>query len=93
MRLCLPAANYVSIFDIAADIERRFPSGDLAVLFPIMSRNRFYPLLKGIVAGTRGKVHIFFSYPNDEVGNQLIEPLAFYRKGSSLPAQDRKAHV
>lgn len=85
--------NYVSTSDIAADIERRFPSGDLAVLFPIMSRNRFYPLLKGIVAGTRGKVHIFFSYPNDEVGNQLIEPLAFYRKGPSLPAHSFDENV
>lgn len=79
--------NYVSMDDIAADISSKIPKGDVAVLFPIMSRNRFYPLLRGIVAGTHGKVHIFFSYPNDEVGNQLVEPQAFYEKAPSLPSQ------
>lgn len=79
--------NYISTADIVADITRKIPDGDVSVLFPIMSRNRFYPLLRGIAEGTRGKVHICFSYPNDEVGNQLIAPLDFYRKGVSLPAQ------
>ena len=78
--------NYISTSDIASDIMRKIPDGDVAVLFPIMSRNRFYPLLRGIAEGVRGKVHICFSYPNDEVGNQLIAPLDFYRKGTSLPA-------
>ncbi len=76
--------NYVSIDDIAEDVRRKMPEGDIAVLFPIMSRNRFYPLLKGIARGASGKVHIFFSYPDDEVGNQLIDPLVFCEKGPSL---------
>lgn len=76
--------NYVTIDDIAADVRRKMPEGDIAVLFPIMSRNRFYPLLKGIAEGASGKVHIFFSYPNDEVGNQLIDPLVFCERAPTL---------
>ena len=79
--------NYISTADIAADIKRRVPSGDVAILFPIMSRNRFYPLLRGIAEGVTGKIHVCFSYPNDEVGNQLIAPMDFYRKVSALPSQ------
>ncbi len=77
--------NYVTTEDIAADVRKKFPEGDVAVLFPIMSRNRFYPLLRGIVAGTAGKVHVVFSYPTDEVGNQLIEPKNYYERMATLP--------
>lgn len=79
--------NYVSVDDIAADVREKIPGGDIAVLFPIMSRNRFYPLLKGIAQGTTGKVHIFFSYPGDEVGNQLVDPLVFCEKGLPFASQ------
>lgn len=76
--------NYVTTDDIANDVRAHFPEGDIAVLFPIMSRNRFFPLLRGIVAGASGKVHVVFSYPNDEVGNQLIPPQTYYEKIGSL---------
>ncbi len=42
-------------------------------MFPILSRNRFAMLLKGIARSTRRLV-IQFSYPSDEVGNQLFDP-------------------
>lgn len=76
--------NYVTTEDIARDIRARFPQGDIAVLFPIMSRNRFLPLLRGIVAGAAARVHIVFSYPNDEVGNQLVTPRTYYERIGSL---------
>lgn len=76
--------NYVTIDDIAEDVRRRIPEGDVSIIFPIMSRNRFYQVLRAIVLGVRGKVRIFFSYPSDEVGNQLIEPMNFYLKSGGL---------
>ena len=76
--------NYVTPADIAEDVRAKIPEGDAVILFPLLSRNRFYPLLKGIIDGIRGKVHILFSYPTDEVGNQLISPVDFYSKQSIL---------
>ena len=76
--------NYVTIDDISEDIRRKVPEGDVALIFPIMSRNRFHQILRGIVNGIRGKVHIIFSYPSDEVGNQLIDPMDYYLKSSEL---------
>ncbi|NLF93904.1 MAG: F420-0--gamma-glutamyl ligase [Oligosphaeraceae bacterium] len=65
--------NYVSVDDIAAEIRAKFPSGELGIVFPILSRNRFSILLKAIAAGVR-KVHLLLSYPSDEVGNHLMDP-------------------
>ena len=63
--------NYASIDQIAADVEARFSGGHVGVVFPILSRNRFAMLLKGIAQGVK-KVTVQLSYPSDEVGNQLI---------------------
>lgn len=79
--------NYVTLDDIAEDVRRRVPDGDVSIIFPILSRNRFYQVLKAIVRGVRGKVQIVLSYPTDEVGNQLIEPMNFYLKGEQIPSQ------
>ena len=62
--------NYASIEDIAADIKEKFPSGELGVIFPILSRNRFAICLKGIAKGAK-KLTIMLSYPSDEVGNEI----------------------
>lgn len=63
--------NYASVGDIAFDISRKF-KGDIAVLFPILSRNRFSIILKGIAMSGR-KIHLFLNYPSDEVGNHLMD--------------------
>jgi len=76
--------NYVTIDDISEDISKKIPSGDVALIFPIMSRNRFYQILRGIVRGVSGKVHIIFSYPSDEVGNKVIDPINYYLKNSEI---------
>ena len=63
--------NYASIDQIAADVKAKFSGGHIGVVFPILSRNRFAMLLKGIARGAE-KVTVQLSYPADEVGNQLI---------------------
>mgnify|MGYP003287640180 CR=1 FL=1 len=44
--------------DIAQDIAKKFPTGDVAVAFPILSRNRFAKILEGIARGVKGKVYV-----------------------------------
>lgn len=70
--------NYITIDDIAREIKEKLQvnqDGRLAVVFPIASRNRFSMILKGIArAVNRGEVIVQFSYPSDEVGNQVINP-------------------
>lgn len=63
--------NYASANDIAKDIKAKFPSGEIGVIFPILSRNRFSILLKGIALGAK-KIYLLLSYPSDEVGNALL---------------------
>ena len=63
--------NYATIDDIAKDIENKFHRGTVGVIFPILSRNRFAILLKGIAIGV-DKVVLMLSYPSDEVGNALL---------------------
>lgn len=70
--------NYITVSDIAKDIEQKFPSGDVAVAFPILSRNRFAKILEGIAKGTKGKVYVCLSYPTDEVGNAIMDEDALF---------------
>ena len=64
--------NYASIRDIAADVKAKTGGGTLGVAFPILSRNRFSLLLKGIALACE-KVVVLLSYPSDEVGNHLVD--------------------
>ena len=79
--------NYVTLDDISEDIRNRVPEGDAALIFPIMSRNRFHQLLRGIVNGVRGRLHVILSYPSDEVGNKVIDPYNYYLKSSELSGE------
>ena len=63
--------NYASVEDIAADVRSKLGGGTVGVIFPILSRNRFAILLRGIAMGCR-KVVLMLSYPSDEVGNALL---------------------
>ena len=72
--------NYASVDDIARDIRAKFPEGELAVIFPILSRNRFSICLRGIARGAK-KIYLMLSYPSDEVGNHLISLDALDEKG------------
>ena len=63
--------NYANVNDISSDIAEKFP-GDFAVVFPVLSRNRFSLLLKGIAACGK-KVYVILNYPADELGNHLMD--------------------
>ena len=65
--------NYVTVDQIAADVRSKFPGEEVGVAFPILSRNRFSVLLRGIARGVK-KMHLLLSYPSDEVGNHLMDP-------------------
>ncbi len=64
--------NYVTVDDVAKDIKAKFPSGNIGVVFPILSRNRFSMILKGIARGM-DKITILLSFPSDEVGNGILD--------------------
>jgi len=63
--------NYASVDNIGEDVKNKFGGNDLGVIFPILSRNRFSILLKGIAKGCK-KIFLMLSYPSDEVGNSLL---------------------
>ncbi|NLA70868.1 MAG: F420-0--gamma-glutamyl ligase [Clostridiaceae bacterium] len=64
--------NYATCDDIATDVTRQFPEGEIGVIFPILSRNRFAINLRGIARGAK-KIVLQLSYPDDEVGNSLMD--------------------
>ena len=64
--------NYVSVDDIATDIREKFPSKEVGIVFPILSRNRFSMILKGI-ARAMDKITMLLSFPQDEVGNGIMD--------------------
>jgi len=64
--------NYATLDQIAEDVKRKFPNGEVGVVFPMLSRNRFLHILKGIARGA-DKVYVLLAYPMDEVGNPLID--------------------
>lgn len=63
--------NYATLEQIAKDVRSKFPEGKIALTLPILSRNRFSQLLRGISMGV-DELYIMLSYPSDEVGNPLI---------------------
>lgn len=63
--------NYATIDDIALSIKSKMNADHIGVIFPILSRNRFSILLKGMARATK-KITVMLSYPSDEVGNALI---------------------
>ena len=63
--------NYATCEQIAEDLRRKFGGGELGIVFPILSRNRFAILLRAIAMSCK-KLYIQLSYPSDEVGNGLI---------------------
>jgi len=70
--------NFVTVSEIAEAVAHKLnlkPDSTLGVVFPILSRNRFSLILKGLAAAVpQGKVIVQLSFPNDEVGNQLLPP-------------------
>jgi len=64
--------NYVTVDDIATDVANKFPQREVGIVFPILSRNRFSMILKGIARGMN-KITMLLSFPSDEVGNGILD--------------------
>ena len=69
--------NYATIEDIAKDFANKFEGDEVAILFPILSRNRFSILLKAFALSGK-KLHICLSYPSDEVGNFVMDEMDLF---------------
>ena len=72
--------NYASVDNIADDVRAKLGGETVAVIFPILSRNRFAICLRGIAKGAK-KIVLMLSYPSDEVGNHLVSLDALDEKG------------
>lgn len=64
--------NYCTVDDIANDIRDKYVNGEIGVVYPILSRNRFSLILKGIARGAK-KIVMLLSFPSDEVGNGILD--------------------
>lgn len=73
--------NYATIDHIAADVCGKFgDDATIGVIFPILSRNRFSIVLRGLAKRVK-KIVLMLSYPSDEVGNQLVDMDLLDEKG------------
>lgn len=63
--------NYVTVDDISEFVANLFPKKEVGLVFPILSRNRFSMILKGIARGV-DKITMLLSFPCDEVGNGIM---------------------
>lgn len=77
--------NYATLEQIAADVRAKIPAGAdgrrvAGIVLPILSRNRFSMLLRGISMGLDA-LYIQLAYPADEVGNALITQDALQASG------------
>ena len=75
--------NFVTVDDIARDVKTKYPSGEVGLVFPILSRNRFSICLKGIARGMK-KIYIQLSFPSDEVGNGILDKDTFEKSKYNL---------
>jgi len=65
--------NFANIADITTDIQEKFgEDAELGLVYPILSRNRFLNILKGVSKAVK-KLHILLSFPHDEVGNPIMD--------------------
>lgn len=75
--------NYVTVDDIAKDVLEKFPTKEVGLVYPILSRNRFSMILKGI-ARAMDKITIFLSFPKDEVGNGIMDESTLFNSPFNL---------
>ena len=64
--------NFIKVDDITYDIKNKYPDGEVGIVYPILSRNRFSLILKGIARGCK-KIYMLLSFPKDEVGNSILD--------------------
>lgn len=64
--------NYCTVDDISIDMNRKFKTRHIGIVYPILSRNRFAVLLSAF-ARSMDKITMLLSYPSDEVGNDILD--------------------
>ncbi len=74
----IATSNYASVDAIGKDVKKKVKSDSVGLVFPILSRNRFSLILKGICRGVK-KIYMQLSYPTDEVGNELFPRNLIYK--------------
>ncbi len=75
--------NYASLNDISDCVFNKFKDQEIGICFPILSRNRFVNLLKGLTKHAK-KVYLQFSFPADEVGNHFVSEQELFNKRVGL---------
>lgn len=87
--------NYVSVDNISTFVKNLFPDGNVGLVFPILSRNRFSMILKGI-ARAMDKITMLLSFPCDEVGNGIMDYDTLlnskFNTGSIITEEDYQKH-
>ena len=88
--------NYVTVDQVSQDIKNKFNNPEeLGIVFPILSRNRFSLILKGIARSTK-KLYVQLSFPSDEVGNGILDEEKLFRSefnmGSVLTEEEYRAN-
>ena len=88
--------NYVTVDQVSQDIKNKFNNPEeLGIVFPILSRNRFSLILKGIARSTK-KLFVQLSFPSDEVGNGILDEEKLFRSefnmGSVLSEEDYRTN-
>ena len=82
--------NYAKLSDISDCVYKIYKDQPVGICFPILSRNRFVNLLKGLTKHAK-KVYLQLSFPSDEVGNHFItEQEMFVKRVSSSDSFNEK---
>jgi hypothetical protein len=85
--LAVSQGNFASVDSVGKDVEKKFGKGrHIGVVFPILSRNRFAQILKGISKGAK-KITVLLNYPQDEVGNPIMD-IKRWNPYSHSPSKD-----
>lgn len=71
--------NYAKLSDISDWMYTKYKNQEIGICFPILSRNRFVNLLKGLTKHAK-KVYLQLSFPADEVGNHFITEQQLFEK-------------
>ncbi|MDD4049730.1 MAG: coenzyme F420-0:L-glutamate ligase [Candidatus ainarchaeum sp.] len=69
--------NYVYLNDVSKEIKEKLnlkEDSTIGIIYPILSRNRFSMILKGIAKTVpKGKIIIQLKFPDDEQGNPITD--------------------
>jgi len=75
--------NYAKLSDISDCVFKIYKDEEVGICFPILSRNRFVNLLKGLTKHAK-KVYLQLSFPSDEVGNHFVSEQDMFMKKVSM---------